>query len=809
MASSRHKKNKGPDPFSSEPIRKLLQAGKYRRALDLAKAHHKAAGTSESEGLLVEAYRGRIQELAERGMTEEARALGHTVLARYPRARAVLAEFDAALGNWDALVARLLSPDLSPEQRAAVDRAILQELLDPGQLAACRSLPPDHPLRQGAAAIAEALAAVTAGPVPGIPALTEVSMRSPLAPWKLLVRAIAHFYRGEDEDSESCLQRMVPESAPARLVPALRALIRSTALPAGAVGLEAAGGRSRRELRTALEQLDRSFSGSRTALARAIRAAVMACQRTSPELLGALRQRIEIRSDAFSWDVLSGLTGGPARRDAAFWRLLALVREEQNPLEACGFWEEFRLHALHQGWFQERSPEAAALYLRMAGLLERYSPEALEDERYEFMAVFEELDDLYEDQPPSVRRAVARRERPFYYLDVQELYRLACSCDPHSEAFERWLESARRESGWQPADRVAEAWHQACPQDVRPLLFRMESAEQRGALQKALEYLARALAIDAVEPRVTRARLRLSAAAVVRALRQKKLRQAGKHLRELESLPAFHPVEQRALLAVLGYGLSILSGNPQEAGDRLKDAGRFLGGDMAAQVAVAGLAGIPVERPRLSRSPGELTRVAARVCALGEIVGLALEFSTTWWEQLVRDVEVCHEPPPLPGLRALAETALRGGFARVVYGLAALTLRQEDPLAQAHGLLLRARCLPTEELARQVWCVAAAAELARRQGEHALIAEAVAVLQQRPGDAWMAPVRPESLTLDSERLADVLRQERALEFGAKALCQCSNCRRERELQGRPPRKRGRSPARRRADEDSVRQEMLF
>ncbi len=56
-------------------------------------------------------------------------------------------------------------------------------------------------------------------------ALPEVPHRSPLAPWKLLLRAIAAFYRREDALCEKCLAAIEPDAAAARLAPALRALM--------------------------------------------------------------------------------------------------------------------------------------------------------------------------------------------------------------------------------------------------------------------------------------------------------------------------------------------------------------------------------------------------------------------------------------------------------------------------------------------------------------------------------------------------------------------------------------------------------
>src|SRR5438309_318898 len=79
-------------------------------------------------------------------------------------------------------------------------------------LAECAALPAEHPLRTAASALQRAFLAVTEGPV-GEAALElpEVSRRSPLAPWKLLVRAIACFYRGEDDACRRYLEAIHSE----------------------------------------------------------------------------------------------------------------------------------------------------------------------------------------------------------------------------------------------------------------------------------------------------------------------------------------------------------------------------------------------------------------------------------------------------------------------------------------------------------------------------------------------------------------------------------------------------------------------
>src|SRR5437879_4832170 len=116
--------------------------------------------------------------------------------------------------------------NLIAERRAGIEAAVAREAGDLAALAECAALPSEHPLRKAASALQRAFLAVIGGPV-GEEAveLPEVSHRSPLAPWKLLVRAIACFYRREDEACRRYLEAIKPEAAAARLVPAMQAML--------------------------------------------------------------------------------------------------------------------------------------------------------------------------------------------------------------------------------------------------------------------------------------------------------------------------------------------------------------------------------------------------------------------------------------------------------------------------------------------------------------------------------------------------------------------------------------------------------
>ena len=210
-------------------MRELIAGKHSKTALQLAKDLHKRCVAVESEILLVEAYTARIDDLLKLGMTVEAKSLLAIVRERFPAALPRLAELGREIcaldGRLEEVVGPLCDPNLPAEDRDRIESFIRQRIHDLPALAAASSLPQEHPLRVAASALAAAFKAVTAGPVDdGILALPEVSRRSPLASWKALVRAIACYYRREDEECGKWLLTIVDDSIPARLLPAIVAM---------------------------------------------------------------------------------------------------------------------------------------------------------------------------------------------------------------------------------------------------------------------------------------------------------------------------------------------------------------------------------------------------------------------------------------------------------------------------------------------------------------------------------------------------------------------------------------------------------
>ncbi len=268
-SSVSHGFNNTLDPSASEvSIRQLIVNGKFKTALDRAKELHKARGTTASESLLIDAYAARIESLIQQNLVLEAKSLIELVQERFPSSKQRLQalSMSAAVhsGTLDELVRPLSDPNLSLELRSTIEQSLQHQLHDLSPLAACPALPPEHPLRLAASALRAAFVAVTSGPVAvDALALPEVSHRSPLAPWKLLIRAIGCFYRNEDDACRDYLEAIKPESTPARLIPAIRAML--TGRPAAQLTpsssvLAAACSSNFLALRTALEALDQAFN---------------------------------------------------------------------------------------------------------------------------------------------------------------------------------------------------------------------------------------------------------------------------------------------------------------------------------------------------------------------------------------------------------------------------------------------------------------------------------------------------------------------------------------------------------------------
>jgi hypothetical protein len=740
-----------------EEINRLISKGKAKAAVGKAKLYHKSLGTDESEMILVDAYAARIRELIAKGYFVEAKTLLELIRERHHCPDRLLVELNGVIaiheGRVDELVRPLEDPGISPARRTTIERIIKDELVDLNLLARCNAISSDHPLKIGAQAVAMAFAKVASGSVRDEEiALPAISRRSPLAPWKMLIRALVYFYRQDDENCEKCLRAVDPASAPGRIVPLMRKMMAGK--PGGNHGenslllVDQVTG-SRKETQDALRMLDNALAANKPGkLLKAIRNAVKICDRNCPELLEKLKQHISIRGwliGAAAEDINHAL-GGPSLKNAYFWRLYARAAERKDHnLWACAMLAEFRKHALHEGWFAEKSNEESAIYLYMADLLKALPAEDFEWLRSEFENEFGGFDTIYRDQPRSVQEAVRKPTRgpsDTYYLYPELLYRLAGEINPTAETFEQWLEWVEESTAnWKECDAVAHAWYAAFPDDTRPLLYLMKSAEQRNALQKALGYLDTAERIDGLNPDVKRARLRLLAAAAVRHLKQKKTHLAQKDIAAIERLPQSREGDRPAFVLALKSVCALIDEDESEWVRLNRELATQLDYPLTAKVVLQGLlrdCGLSDRQNRLPEPSGDpleahdLVAALARGCGVGHDMEIAVAIPPEHEKKLREIFAADVSPHDSASIRAIAETALKNDNLELAYAAAGAGLSQPGA-ATAKLLLLRARSLPPWEVDRQEDCITAAIELARRARDLELIDEAVELRRSGKG----------------------------------------------------------------------------
>jgi len=781
-------KQRGIAGFAAE-ISRLIVKGKNKAAVSKAKQYHKSTHTKESEKILVDAYIGRIREMALNGYIVEGKALLELVRNRYNCSDHRLTELNAVFsvreGKIDELVHPLTDPGISLEKCTAIEKTIKNELTDLGMLTRCNVLSSDHPLKTGALAAAKAFAKVTSGLVADDDiALPAISRRSPLAPWKMLIKALACFYRHDDELCEKYLQAVDPESAPARLVSVIRELAadKSNGSLSGSSALlaEKVTGNGKK-IRRALQMLDTTLIGKKPQkLFAATRDAVNICQQSCPELIDRLKQHISIRSwmNGIEAEDVNRALGGPSLKNAYFWQLHALAAEiKGNYLFACALWEEFRKHALHEGWLSAKSKAVSVIYLLMADLLKRQGTENFEWDRWNFKRGFKGFQSYYHNQPQSVLEAVQQDKQgasATYFLYPDHLYRLASEIDPAPETFRQWLDWIENDnSHWKESDAVALAWHTAVPDDARPLVFLMKSAEKRNAFKKALGYLAKAERLDGLNPDVKKAELRLLTATAIRHLKQKKSHLAQKDVSHLEVMAQVNEGDRLAFLVALKSVCATIDSKESKA-DRLNDELiKLLGNKLTAKMIMDGLltaCGLPVEVSNFrsySQEPLEgnvLVAAVTRGCKLGDDMGVAVNIP---WEckDTISDFIATKECTlDTVAIRIIAEAALRNEHFKLAYASAGAGLWRGGATT-AGFLLIRARSLPAWEMTRRNDCITAAIELARRERDMDLIDEAIELRRNGEGSPigfsiWNHILREGNFSMEAEELNDVLQREK-------------------------------------------------
>ena len=802
----------------------FLAQGKTGGALNRARVLFTRFPGSGNEQLCADAYERRLRHLAASGRTGQLAETAAAALADIPDRHRYFTELwiGMALHAGDAgpLATELTRPDRSAEDDAVAARVVVRHLVDPAVLADAAGIPAQHPLRIQAAAVRDAFRAVTSGPAgPGtLAVLDAIPRRSPLAPWRLLIQAVAALYAGDLARLDELLAALTDDSACAALRTALRALAgvderalaRAEPAPAGVARQPSAPGRP-----SSGRDDGRPSAKAERLLVAAVRGVApdddlrerlrkldddLRLERTSPFLTGLERLLLDLRTRraalarevalqaALLWargdlaaEPLLELLGRHLRSPEAE-RVLALASEVAEPVSAPDNWRAFLRAAERAKWFADAPLERSLVLLRIAVLADEHLPSPDDVRRTARSLGFPgnvfhggEFEQAYS----MVRGMVLGGER----VDPLEAARQAHQACPASETFRAIVGLLLRRGRAADAEAEAQEWHRVFPGEPEPLLFLLERFEKRGAIRKALAIVEEAERAGRIDPRIREGRFRLHLAGAEKRLREGKLRAAEADLGALAVLPETVDPRRRAYV----LGLRVLAA---EAADRLDDATQFddelrvlLGRDGAVEAPLLLRSTWVALRTTLSdhgrdrldvptNAPADRLAVAlARHFGLLAVVRRPAALDPAVVERVERHLagaRVTEGPPP--GLSAAELLALaRGadGFegSLLASHAAALGIRTDGP-SLARLLLARGRALSrlfNPDAAHA--CFRAALAVGRRLRDETAMREAAERLGDDDCDCAACRARRsrgrESGMLGPEELSTVLATERA------------------------------------------------
>ncbi len=469
---SRKKKPKpaARPPASADTAGALPRAGHFKESIEHFKDLLKKERRAEWLEGLAAAYAGRAEQLAAKGMVNEALALWRTraEACQVPLLEGPYIGWLMQTGNTQQALALL--PQLSKLPDAARDQARIR--LAPALLAAPDALVAglSEEDRSQRAAARAALAACTSGDTAALDAaLPAISFRSPYRDLRPLLKAVSLL--GSDRDAAASALARVPANGPFE---AMAAALRVCLLPrgewlAGLRGLDDAG----RGLVLELEGCpppQRPF-----VLELAARAGTPA----SPpaELLELLlRHRRELPEAVTHRNALRLLPHAPQRLNAVRAAGLALPPAEQERVLALAAELKLRPDEAEDHWLRlidllakaPAGPQRAALVLRR--LADGHSGHAAEG--------------------ALCRHAQGWLER-------------SLSLDPADSATAlRLVRSARAEGDLKAARRLLDATRERLPDDTPLLLEAVEVALAAGSFKKAAGLAKQVLQSDPINPRV-------------------------------------------------------------------------------------------------------------------------------------------------------------------------------------------------------------------------------------------------------------------------------------------------------------------
>lgn len=751
-------------PAWAQGVYDQLERGKAKQAVESAKTLHKEHANTDSERVLVDAYLGRIRQLQEKGAGDDARTLLQLVHDRFPAHRPELgslqAESLAQTQHFSELLKPLADSNTPEATRLTVERAIQHHVTDLQAIANCTVLPETHPLRQGARAIWQAFVAVTSGSVTDEQiALPEISRRSPLAAWKLLIRAIAAMYR---QDNQLCLQALdaIPtDTPPARLVPVIRGVVDRTKPSTGAAGelhMRVLGDEA--GLRAALAECDAAIKRMNLArLSQAIRAAIQKCDAVRPEFSRRLVQHIFARCTAelVPTEDLSAIFDKRLQEDAYFFRLMAhaLMLSSRWQIAAIML-HRFAVAGIAEGMFPANGPAVAAIYTFAADRLAEVPPEQLDDLDYEFGGAHYTLGDTPMSQLLDA-------------TDPDWLYRKAVEADADETIFVRWWNWGRNGGlDWKEQEDIADLWHERHPKSVAPLLHLVNLAESRKAYKLAMTRLNLAESLDTLNPAVRRARARLVLSTLWRHAKEHKPHLARQDLAALRAIPTMREGDSGNFLDAIEAALYTLehdSNGEHQSAEKVYAAAGELVGELMLMMARAA-SGMPVDlshapQPKpLMNADRDVASAAVRLHRLAKQLGIALIVPRNWDQPIDQLLRANPCPFPLPDILTLAEAAAMRNDQPGTYRATVAGLRTATAGMAARFLLLRARSLDRWFTGRIAQCLLAARELAQQSHNQELMNAVASTIGAYRDAIAVAGLRGKGI--DEDLLNEILTAER-------------------------------------------------
>jgi hypothetical protein len=719
----------------------LLAAGKTHDAVEAAKQLLKNAPSPEAEALVVRAYQARLQALIASGLSKEAQALGQLVVERFPAHRnlihGLLRQSELLAENFQKLLTDLLTAE--GERRRELEALLTRRLIDPGMLVRSTVLPEEHPLKRAAVIVHELFTAVTSGPLPegALLPLNEIPRQSPLASWKLLIRAFDAFYRRNDEAVLANLAGIAPDAAPAQLVPVLRRLV-STALAGTApAGPPSETPRSlasttvinrvcgkRAMIQTHLTQLSRTLGPQQEKQALASVQALIPVFRTTP----IAQWRTFLVTLLYHWHKHGLQPDGlfkvipNSQHDPDILRLVALTLERTAWDEALDWWANYIAVAHQKGVLAKQGPDIARVWLRMASLFPADPLEVL---------------DIFDAESEEDLREQIRSGEVPAHADREMLLKHAHAAEPSPMTFRALVAHYDQWGDGKRAEAEAEAWRQAYPQELEPLLYMIRAAERRGASRKALELLAQAEALNRLHPDVRQSRFRLLLASAERRVREGKVNLALEDLAQLAQEPRATEGEVKAYLFALSWASALKSKN-DEGATRLEQGFRaMVANSVLSDLVLDALTeSIKIKFPRQASPPSaeEAIDGLVRAYALFQSVDRPLPQLDT---KILTQIEKNVSHASLAQLHALCQSGLLMGRPALTYLAAGHGLTQEGPL-QHRFLLARGQTLVGahgfQQQTRARRCLQAARVLAGRARDLDAVREASQALESLPSE---------------------------------------------------------------------------